>query len=111
MLLLALVLSATSTPSLPAPEDADRDVLCYANNASEAADARTAGDTDKFTKLLSHAMFFRGIGAERYQDGKVYAAKQSEAIEALSIYIKNDGRALLDSECDARMRVAMNTGA
>jgi hypothetical protein len=107
--LLLAAAPAYSTPFVPAQADADRDLLCYAYNASEAANARSAGDTEKFNTLLPRAMFFRGVGAERYKDGATFTAKRAEAIKALGLYLAN-GKDLLDAECQARMRVAMNTG-
>ncbi|MBX3566216.1 MAG: hypothetical protein KF730_16775 [Sphingomonas sp.] len=110
MFILALLLTATSTPPFPAAEDADRDVLCYAYEASEAGAAKKAGDTDKFAIAYGFSMFFRGVAAERYQDGKTYEAKQAEAIKELSLALTNGGKDLVDSECKALMRVALNTG-
>jgi hypothetical protein len=112
-----LLLAAAPAPvhSTPAPlaraqADYDHDMLCYAYNASEAADARKAGDNDKFNTMLPRAMFFRGVTAERFPQGATFVAKRTEAITALSTYVANGGKDLLDAECQARMRVAMNTG-
>ncbi len=114
MIVLGFLLLAAaplhSTPALLAEDDADRDVLCYAYNANEAGNARNAGDMDKFNTLLPRAMFFRGVAAERFQNGATFNAKRTEAIAALAVYVNNNSKDLLDSECQARMRVAMNTG-
>jgi hypothetical protein len=112
MLYLAALLLAGSAPAHSAPalqDDYDHDMLCYAYNASEASNARDAGDTAKFNMLVPRAMFFRGMVAERFKDAAAFDARRTEAIRALSSYPAN-GKDLLESECQARMRVAMNSG-
>lgn len=111
MVLGFLLMAAAPLHSTPAfQDDADHDVLCYAFNASEAANARNAGDTENFNQRMQWTMFFRGVSAERYK-GAAFNARRDEAIKALGTYLANDGKDLLDSECKARMRVAMNTGS
>lgn len=109
ILLPALALAAHSAPFPIQDGDADRDVVCYAYEASEAAAARDAGKTDELNQRLQWTMFFRGVASVRFPGG-AFVGERARAIKDLGLALQNDGKDLVEAECQARMRVAMNTG-